>query len=479
MADIDDEIGSQNENEHADDDDVWEDPVEDIESLDDGARTIIVGGSSRIETIDDALERYRGPGDRIIIMPGVYETGMILDAGRFPRLQITGAFPAKTEAEERAARQKQKELEARRDERDEEEEEALNRWLPPPVFGPERSPVVVFKGKLNVQYQQSTAARYEDDDEEAEAEGGHPALGSVRKLTVSNIAFQGGASISEEADIVLKECNFGIPYVEAPSPSSSSSTHGERDDSVREQRTVRVHALATPTFNRCRVFGAERSAIYCYPYARGVFNNCDVVGMINPPPGDALSGQNSRTRRLLMQQQQQQQQQSTSSSSSSSPSSSNKPPLKCLSDAGIHLDDAACTFHQCSVKNFNIGIVTNDPCEGTKFAECLVSEVASVAYLIGANCKANLRECKSRLSGREALVVGPRAHVSIRDCLFSGDVRLKEEAILTSLVDNIVGPESSNWKIMNEAKQFSERGFKIVEEDPSLRKKRKPVPVDE
>lgn len=469
MADVEDEVNSQNENVE-EEEDVWEEPVEDLESMEDGPRTIIVGGCSRVETIDDALERYRGPGDKIIIMPGVYETGMILDAGRFPRLQIFGAFPAKTDAEERAARQKQKELDATREER--EEEEAANKWLPAPVFGPERNPAVIFKGKLNVQYSEATAANY---DEEEQENGGKIAFGAVNKLTVSNITFQGGATISEEADLILNQCNFGIPHLESEHQQQQQHQSGSgEEDAVREQRTVRINALATPEFNRCRIFGAERSAVYCYPYARASFKNCDIVGMV-PVPAVNEAGNNARARRLLAA--------AVSSSSSASSSSSSapptKPPAKCLSDVGIHLDDAGCKFHQCSVKNFNIGVVSNDRCEGTKLTECIVSEIATVGYLVGASCKMNLRECKSRLTGREAVVLGARSHVSMRDCQFSGDVRLKDEAILSALVDNVVGPQSSSWKILNEAKEFTDRGFKIVEDDPSLRKKRKPPPVEE
>jgi hypothetical protein len=125
MADVDDETGSQEGNQQYEEEDVWEDPVEDVDTMEDGPRTIIVGGSSRVESIDDALERYRGPGDRIIVMPGTYETGMILDSGKFPRLHIYGAFPAPTEAEEREARRKQKDLEERAEEIA--EEEAMNR----------------------------------------------------------------------------------------------------------------------------------------------------------------------------------------------------------------------------------------------------------------------------------------------------------------------------------------------------------------
>jgi hypothetical protein len=342
--------------------------------------------------------------------------------------------------------------------------------LPPPVFGPERTPVVIFKGKLNVQYSDATAVNYDDEEE------GEPlATGAVTRLTVSNITFQGGASISEEANIELNQCDFGIPFLPV-----ADANNKDNDDTVREQRTVRVNALATPTFNRCRIFGGERSALYCYPYSKGVFKNCDIVGMLSPPASSSVDSTNSNNKSNKLHVRAGTNNNSNNkASSSSSSTSNNKPPAKCLSDAGIHLDDASCTFHQCSIRNFNLGVVTNDPCEGSRFTECSTSEIATVGYFFGPSCKVNIRESKAKLCGREAAVLGARSHVSMRDCLFSGDVRLKDEAILTALVDNSVGPESSNWKIINEAKQFSDRGFKIVEDDPSARKKRKPPPVEE
>lgn len=468
MADNDnDEVNSQDQQQE--EDDVWEEPVEDVDALEDGPRTIIVGGCSRVDSVDDALERYRGPGDRILIMPGVYETGLILDSGKYPRLQISGAFPPPTLEEERAAREKKRYQEEHAEEIA--DAEANNRWLPPLVFGPERAPVVIFKGKLSAQYQESTAVSYDEDEENS---GGKLAVGATRRLTVSNICFQGGASITEETDLALEHCTFGIPFLPPAEIGKKADDNKDDDDAVLEQRTVRVHALSTADFKRCRIYGAERSALYCYPIAKATFNNCEFVGMV-PTPANAVSASTSPT---------------PDSGAARSPSRikqaapapqapATAAPASCISDAGIHLDDAGCTFSQCSVRNFNLGVVTNDPCQGSKLLECAVSEIASVGLLLGASSKLQLRECKARLCGREAVVVGPRSHVSMRDCAFNGDVRLKDGAVLTALVDNVVGPEASKWNVISEAKVFSDRGFRQVEDDPTARKKRKPPPAED
>jgi hypothetical protein len=320
----------------------------------------------------------------------------------------------------------------------------------------------VFRGKLSVQYQESTVAQLDEE------EGAPLANGAVAQLTVSGIAFQGGATFAEEANIALDQCTFGIPHVggdraATPNTAVAGAAAAGGDDAVREQRTVRVHAFATPAFSKCRIFGADRSAIYCYPYAKAAFTLCDVVGMVAPPPPVQSPASARRMR--------------AATPTPAPPATA--APAKCLSDAGVHLDDAASTFHQCAVRNFNIGVVTNDACRGSKLSECAVSEIASVGYLLGPSCVAQLRECKGRLCGREALVLGARSHVSMRGCAFSGDVRVKDEAVLSALVDNLVGPEAAQWKVFNEAAQFSDRGFTVTEDDPSARKKRKPPPAEE
>jgi hypothetical protein len=457
MTDVDDHDDAVNADDDGGQDDAWEEPVEDVDALDDGPRTIIVGGSSRVESIDDALERYRGPGDRIVVMPGVYETGMILDAGRFPRLHIVGAHPAPTDAEERAARAKRREEQQNADEIA--EREAAERYLPPLTFGPQREPVVIFRGKLSVQYQDSTATSYDEE------EGAKLADGAVPLLTVSNIAFNGGASIAEQADIALDGCTFGIAHLGHAERGDASSGGG--DDAVREQRTVRVHAFATPNLTRCRIYGADRSALYCYPFAKAALTGCDIAGMVSPPPPPAVpTGSLASLRRLKAAQ-------------APPPPPATAPPTLCLSDVGVHLDDSACTFSQCAIHNFNIGLVTNEACRGTKLSECIASEISTVGFFFAANAAVNVRECKARLCGREAALLGARSHVSMRDCAFAGDVRLKDGAVLTALVDNAIGPEAARWCVINEAPQFADRGFLLVEDDPSQRKKRKPPPVEE
>lgn len=467
MADVDDDNNSQGQD-NVDEEEVWEEPVEGVDELEDGPRTIIVGGCSRIDSIDEALDRYRGPGDRIVVMPGVYETGMILDSGRFPRLHIYGAFPPPTLEEERAAREKARELAANAEELAEQEQ--MNRWLPPPVFGPARAPAVIFKGKLSVQYQEATAVSYDEQEEE---NGGRVADGATKRLTVSNICFQGGASIAEEADVALQHCTFGIPHLpeQTSNAGGSKENDGGGDDAVREQRTLRVHALAVPVLERCRIYGADRSALYCYPFAKGTFSNCEFVGMVPTPVAAPVTIKQYLANQVAGGR--------TKQPAPAPAPPATAPPAACLSDAGIHLDDAATAFFQCAVRNFNLGVVSNDACQGAKLTECVVSEIAAVGFLLGASCRAALRECKARLCGREAVLLGPRSHVSMRDCQLCGDVRLKEEAVLTALVDNVIGPEKSNWKVICEAKQFSDRGFRTVEDDPTQRKKRKPIPEED
>uniref|UniRef100_A0A7S1PL20 Right handed beta helix domain-containing protein n=1 Tax=Neobodo designis TaxID=312471 RepID=A0A7S1PL20_NEODS len=308
---------------------------------------------------------------------------------------------------------------------------------------------IVFKGLLDVAATAGAKPPGSDampaEEEEAEDEDGENAAAKQppRPLTLGRMAFLGGAVFSETADADINECVFGSAFVD--------------DAHERVPRTVRCHGLSTVRVNKCTCYGMERSAVYCYPHARATFTDCTFVGAKKPPPPPP---EHERRRRRLV----------------AAPPPPPSVPESCECEVGVHMDDSQAKFVGCVVNNFTIGFAFNDKCAGTTVENCTVTEIATVAFLLGSGTCPAVRGNSAKLCGRECVVVGGKAHPTMRNNVFVGDARLKDGAVVTGICDNVLG---LNGQLIAEGQRYTVKGFTSVPKDPTLVKPKKPEDEDE
>jgi hypothetical protein len=219
-----DDERSQHEEEVEDDED-WTEPV-DLEGLEDGFSTFLVGRFSKHATVASAVAEVKHKEDRVLVLAGEYRGDVALDSTVNHGLRISGDATVDASA-------------------------------------------VVFKGLLDVQYSKMEARAEEtagDDDEDKPAEAA-----PVVPLTLTHMTFESGGVFTELTDADVTDVVFGAAV------SSTSSAE-------EVPRTVRCHGLSTVRFNQCHIYGMGRSAVYCYPHARCAFTDCKVLGAKRPVP---------------------------------------------------------------------------------------------------------------------------------------------------------------------------------------------------
>ncbi len=127
-------------------------------------------------------------------------------------------------------------------------------------------------------------------------------------------------------------------------------------------------------------------------------------------------------------------------------------------------------FKYCIVELFGIGVVLNDKCQGTVIEKTTITEIGTVGVLFNPGCVAAMRNSSVKLCGRECVVVGTKAHPSLRANIFVGDARLKEGSVGSGISDNILG---LNGKLFVDGSQFTVKGFTTVPKDPTIVKPKK------
>ena len=303
---------------------------------------------------------------------------------------------------------------------------------------------VVFTGLLDVgatagAKPPGTDAENAADEAEEHDEDGEQAAPPQppRPLTIGHMTFLGGAVFSETSDATIDDCIFGGMFVD--------------DANERVPRTVRCHGLSTVRLNKCTAYGMERSAVYCYPHARATFTDCTMIGAKKPPPPPPES---ERRRKRVV----------------AAPVPPPAVPTACECEVGVHIDNAEAKFVGCVVNNFTIGYAFNDKCAGTTVEGSTVTEIATVAFLLGAGTSPAVRGNAAKLCGRECVVIGAKAHPTMRNNVFVGDARLKDGAVVTGICDNVLG---LNGQLFVEGQRFNVKGFTVVAKDPTLVKPKK------
>jgi len=401
--------------EMGEEEEAWEEPAE-VDGLPDGNTTTFVGGFSPVTSVAEALTRLKHRDDQIVVLPGTYETGVKLDATAHAGLRFLGSAVGYNAAE-----------------------------------GPTTSAAVVFKGPLEIEYSIPEQKREEpaaDDDDDGKPKGpGEP----PRPLTIGHMTFLKGVVTKELAHARVHNVVFGERYVTA-----TPGTPGAPGAATEEEPTwVQCRGLSTTVFEDCHVYGQRNSAVYCYPHSRVVFNGCVIEAAQRPPPPPPPEARGKKKKIVRP---------------PTPPPAVPAEASEC--EVGVHCDDASAKFTGCTIRGFDIGACLNDVCKGTTFERCTVSEIYTVGFLLSNGASAAIRKNVVKLCGRETVVVGERCHPTLRDNILVGNARVARGAVATGICDNVLGLGGQAW---NEEGQFVLKGFRTVDNDPSIVKPKKVV----
>lgn len=369
----------------------WTEPV-DLAGLVDGPTTTFVGGFSAIKAVAAGLARVTQPGDAVVVLPGSYEGDVALDTTKLRGVEVRGDAGS-----------------ARGD--------------------------VVIRGRLVLEFSSPTAAAPKEAAAEGEDDDAARKAEPAKLLRVSHLAFLGGGMYNAQTAADVSDCVFG-----------------SADRSTVVDHCLATHGFSTVTTSDSVVFGTAKSAIYCFPRSRVVFERCDFVGATTPQP---LADGERKVRKR---------------GAAPPPPAPPTTPSKCECDVGIYLDDGSARFVSCAVKKFDVGVLTNDTCPKSSLERISVSLISTVGVLCETNAATTIRGCVVKMCGRECLVLGDAAHPTVRDNIFVGDVRLKRGCVATGVTDNTV---ALSGKVLVEDETFHVKGLTVVAHDPTLPKVKK------
>ena len=404
--------------------DEWTELI-DIGALDDGPTTTFVGGFSSTKTIDDALEGLVNYNDRIVVLGKVLKGDLKVDSTRFDGVQILAGGSAETIVEGRLV---------------------LTYSTPGPGIGLKRPAQAAAEddqdtrkgGEGGLDGEDGAPPQEEEAAEGAELTDKEPVRPSI--LTVKNLTFTNGCIVEGLAKGDILDCTFGVQTGE-----------------VVVDHCAATHALSGAEFVRCKFFGSKRSAVYNFPFSRTKFTDCTIRGTTRPPP--AGSTDQKRQKRGYI----------------PPPPPPPTAPQKTECDVGIYNDNAEVTIANCSISNFDVGVLFNDACKGCSVIASKVSEIATVGYLVSSGGCPKLSKCQALLCGRECFVSLENTHPSVRDCIFVGNARIKNGCVMTGMTDNLLGLGGT---VVVEDQRFTAKGFKSVPNDPTIVKVKKVVAED-